>query len=164
MRTLTTAERFGFKLTHLSRHWRARLDHQLRSTGLTQAKWSTLVYLARGGDGMLQKDLARFIGIEGPTLVRLLDSLQALGWIERRPSPQDRRGKRVHLTAAARPTLERFDHEAAAVRADLLAGVSEEELQLCIQVFERILANAGHTDPATGQEPIPSGERCEHAS
>ncbi len=98
-------ELFGFKLVHLARCWRMRLDQQLKHTGLTQSKWNALVYLTRGGDGLLQKDLARYIGIEGPTLVRLLDDLQRQGLIERRSTHRDRRGKTIHLTDAAYPVL-----------------------------------------------------------
>lgn len=134
-------ELFGFKLVHLARCWRMRLDQQLKHTGITQSKWNALVYLTRGGSGLLQKDLARFIGIEGPTLVRLLDDLQQQGLIERRPTALDRRGKTIHLTTSAYPVLAQFNQAAEALRGQLLEGVSEQELALCIDLFDRLLHN-----------------------
>jgi MarR family transcriptional regulator for hemolysin len=144
-------ELFGFKLVHLARCWRMRLDQQLKHTGLTQSKWNALVYLTRGGDGLLQKDLARYIGIEGPTLVRLLDDLQRQGLIERRPTHRDRRGKTIHLTDAAYPVLTEFHQAAEALRAQLLDGVSEQEMALCIDLFERLLHNLNTIKPAREQ-------------
>ena len=89
---------FGFRLGRLSRWWRGQIDERLRPQGLTQARWIVLVNLRRGGEGMQQKDLARFVGVEGPTLVRVLDYLEGENLIERRADTSDRRAKSVHLT------------------------------------------------------------------
>ncbi|MFC7692871.1 MarR family transcriptional regulator [Paeniroseomonas aquatica] len=74
-----------------------------RRFGLTEARWLALLALARGGDGMTQKDLAQRLLIEGPTLVRTLDWLERQGLVERRESTQDRRAKTLHLTVQATP-------------------------------------------------------------
>ena len=69
-------DQFGFRLGRLARFWRARLDEKMRPHGLTQARWVVMVHLRRGGNGFKQKDLADFVGIEGPTLVHILDNLE----------------------------------------------------------------------------------------
>ena len=51
---------------------------------LTQARWTTLLQIARGGDGMTQRQLADFMGIEAATLVPLLDSLSERQLVERK--------------------------------------------------------------------------------
>ena len=89
-------EQFGFRLGRLARQWRARLDEKMRPHGLTQARWVVLMHLQRGADGQLQKALAGFVGIEGPTLVHILDKLEKQSLIERRQDEADRRGKTVH--------------------------------------------------------------------
>ena len=66
-------DQFGFRLGRLARFWRARLDEKMRPHGLTQARWVVMVHLRRGGNGFKQKELADFVGIEGPTLVHILD-------------------------------------------------------------------------------------------
>jgi MarR family transcriptional regulator for hemolysin len=43
---------------------------------MTEATWRPLVYVARLGAGVRQKELAIALGIEGPSLVRLLDGLE----------------------------------------------------------------------------------------
>jgi MarR family transcriptional regulator for hemolysin len=98
----------------LSRKWRARVDEALRPTGLTLARSTVLYWVDEIGEGATQRELADIMGIEGPTLVRLLHALEAQGLIERVPMPGDRRAKGIRLTEAARPmldTLMRVTHE-----------------------------------------------------
>ena len=54
----------------------------MRPHGLTQARWVVMIHLRRGGNGFKQKALAKFVGIEGPTLVEGDDTVYAvpLGW------------------------------------------------------------------------------------
>ncbi|MCC5885493.1 MAG: MarR family transcriptional regulator [Gammaproteobacteria bacterium] len=139
-------ERFGFALSRLARSWRRHLDARLAPQGISYARWVTLIYLHRAGEGMQQRELADFMGIEAPTLVRTLDQLERLGLIERRPHPQDRRAKTVHLTAAASRDLAAFSEAAASVRGELLAGIDDAELEVCFAVLERVLANARRLD------------------
>jgi len=132
---------FGLKLVAMAHRWRRVLDERLRPTGLSQAQWRTLLNVGRKG-GMLQKDLAVALGIEGPSLVRLLDRLEADGLIERRAAATDRRGKTVHLTPEGQARERALARIADEVRVQLLEGTSDAELVKCMEVFERIGANA----------------------
>ncbi len=136
-------ERVGFELGRMARLWRARLDERLAPLGLTQARWVTLLYLSRGGDDPLQRDLAQGIGVEGPTLVRVLDGLERMGLIERRERAGDRRAKTVHLTAAASPVLKDIARVAAGLREEVLTGLSDDELAAFESVLLRMAANVG---------------------
>lgn len=128
---------FGFKVVRLARRWMARMDQCLKPVGLTYAKAVVLLYLANLG-GQLQRKLATEIGIEGPTLVRLLDSLEELGLVERRDAAHDRRGKTVHLTPQGAGMQAELEKILAAARAEVLDGVSDAELDSCIQVFDQV--------------------------
>ncbi len=141
-RSLEPPESFVFPLLSLARHWRWWLDRRLKPEGVTQGTWFILAYLKLGGDGMAQKDLAKFIGIEGPTLVGHLDRLEKYGLVERREDAGDRRSRTVHLTPAAEPLWSKVSHIASAMRTELLEGVSQDDLAACTRVFERIKANA----------------------
>ena len=85
--TLASLAFITVALVHLAKRWRWCLDRRLRGTGLTQARWSALLQLARGGEGMTQNRLAEHIGIEAASLVPLLDSLVRAWLVERRPDP-----------------------------------------------------------------------------
>ena len=129
---------FALDLGRVSRRWRARLDERLKVTGLTQARWSTLLHLSRAGECLTQRELAARVGIEGPTLVRLLDALEAQGLIERLPVEGDRRAKSIRLTEAAQPLLAEINRIAADLRREILAGVPVEDLETCQRVLRHI--------------------------
>lgn len=152
MQTGSLRERFGFALSRVARIWRRHLDQRLAPRGISYARWVTLVYLQRGGAGMQQRELADFMGIEAPTLVRTLDRLERLGLIERRPHPEDRRAKSVHLTAAASRDLDAFSRAAADVRSELLAGISEADLRTCFEVLDTIIGNARDMEQSDNQK------------
>lgn len=141
---MSQREHFGQLLGETARAWRAALDRRLRPVGLSGARWLVLLHLARADAPLSQKELADRIGIEGPTLVGLLDRMVQDGWVERRPSGSDRRSNTVHLTGAARRAIRRIEATAAALREELLSGVSEEELDVCARVLARIRDCAEH--------------------
>lgn len=138
---LTDQHRFGMQLAHMSRGWRAELDRRLAGLGLSQARWLVLLHLARFGEAPTQRELAQSVGVEGPTLARLLDSLEAQGLVERQAVVEDRRAKKIMLCAPARPLIEQIETIANALRAELFMGVNEEELSTAMRVHSRILAN-----------------------
>src|ERR1700750_953382 len=98
---------FGFNVARLSRRLRQAVDAELRTFGLTDATWRPLAYVGRLGGGVRQKELATALGIEGPSLVRLLDSLERRGLIERREDESDRRARGIYLARARRELVVR---------------------------------------------------------
>lgn len=133
-----TAERFGPTLGEVARAWRNRLDERLRPLGLSQAQWLVLLHLSRSEDGLMQKELAERVGIEGPTLVRQLDRMADAGWIERRDHPADRRAKIVVLTPKAESITRRIDTVVRKLREELLTGITADELATALSVLQRI--------------------------
>lgn len=138
----------GALLGETGRAWRYRLDQRLKPLGLSQAKWITLLKLSCADDGMTQTELADRLGVEGPTLARLLDRMAADGWIERRESDADRRSKTVHLQPKACGLLERITAVAMQLNADLLEGVPAADLHCCREVLQRIKERALSLDGA----------------
>ncbi|HAY16345.1 MAG TPA: transcriptional regulator SlyA [Halomonas sp.] len=122
------ASTIGFRIARLPHLWRSILDRRLAPLGLTQTRWVTLYHLWKLGEGNPQCDLARAIGVEAPSLVRTLGQLEAQGLVERRACDNDRRSKRLYLTPAAMPLLEQIDSVVLAARQEMLAGLSEQDL------------------------------------
>lgn len=148
---LPARENFAFQLLRLARLWRWWLDQRLIPEDLSQAGWITLFYLSRNGEGMTQRELADYIRIQGPTLVRHLDNLEEKGLAERRQKEGDRRARTVHLTEAAHPVLDRISETAVELRNELLSGINDEELQVCVDVFARIARNSERTTRLAGR-------------
>lgn len=133
---MNTTNNFGVLLHEVARYWRAELDRRLRHLGLSQSQWLVLIKLP--DEGMTQTVLARKVGIEGSTLVRLLDRLQANGWIERRDVPGDRRAKRVVPTAKAKTLQHEVAVIAQALRERLLAGIDPEHVAIAAEVLSQL--------------------------
>lgn len=135
-------DQFPFAVARVTRRWRKMLDERLKDLGVTQARWSTMVYLDKGGEGLTQRELANLMAIENPTLVRLLDSLEQQGLIERRPCPNDRRARRLHLTSDGRTFMDDLSERAEKLREQMLEGISDDDIECTVRVFHKILENA----------------------
>jgi len=92
------------------------------------------------GDDVRQTDLARELDVTGATLVRLLDHMVAAGLVERRKDSVDARVSRVRPTARGRELLSSIEDTFAALRADTLVGVSDEDLANALAVAEHLEA------------------------
>ncbi|MBU1488910.1 MAG: MarR family transcriptional regulator [Gammaproteobacteria bacterium] len=139
--TQSDQHRFAMQLAQLSRSWRAELDRRLAGLGLSQARWLVLLHLARFEAPPTQRELAQSVGVEGPTLARLLDSLEGQGLVSRHAVPEDRRAKKIELSPQAQPLIEKIEAISTQLRHELFAGIDEEELRRCQQVHARILGN-----------------------
>ncbi|WP_148861157.1 MarR family transcriptional regulator [Marinobacter fonticola] len=134
-------DQFPFAVARVTRRWRKLLDERLKDLGVTQARWTTMVYLQRGGEGLTQRELANLMAIENPTLVRLLDSLENQELIERRPCSKDRRARRLHLTPAGEAFMDDLNSRADKLREEMLEGVNADDLAVAMNVFNRIMIN-----------------------
>jgi DNA-binding MarR family transcriptional regulator len=131
---------FGFLLTDVARLMRTIYDRRVKSLGLTRSQWWVLNHLFRG-DGVTQTELADTLEIEKPTLGRLLDRLQAKGWVRREADARDGRVWRVHLTAEVEPAMRTLRTVAAELRRDALAGLSEPERERFVDTLLAIRSN-----------------------
>lgn len=138
----TVSAQLGPLLGETARLWRNKLDERLRPLGLSQAKWLVLLHLSAEGDGIVQKELATRLGVEGPTLVGLLDRMAADEWIERRESQTDRRCKTVHLTDKAQAVTQQIMSVAAELRQELLADIPAKDIETCVRMMQRIKVTA----------------------
>lgn len=129
---------FGARLQLVARLWRQQANEVVKPHGLSDATALVLIQLARLGEGARQTTLAAHLGIEGPSLVRQIDGLEAAGLIERRTDRADRRAKTLYLTPQGRKALQMIEAPLANLRHTLLADVSADELQMCFAVFAKI--------------------------
>jgi len=131
---------YGFLLTDVARLLRNAYDRRVRSLGLTRSQWWVLNQLFRN-PGLNQSELAEILEIERPTLGRLLDRLEAKGWVRREHDARDRRAWRVHLTDAVEPTLRTLRKVATELMRDALAGLSAAERERFVDTLLAIKAN-----------------------
>jgi MarR family transcriptional regulator for hemolysin len=142
----------GFVLHDVARLLRKRFDQKSRGLGLSRAQWSVLAHLARH-EGINQSALAEILEIEPITLVRLIDKLEAAGWVERRLDATDRRVRLLHLTSKAHPILETMRALGAETREEAMAGLSLAKREELIETLLTIKANLSERTARGGAEP-----------
>lgn len=142
----------GFLLNDVSRLMRAWFNARAQELGLTRAQWRVMVHLGPR-QGINQRTLAEILELDNVTLSRHIDRLEAAGWVERRRDPDDRRAWLLHLSEAARPTIERMGELAVETQAAALDGLSDVERANLVRMLIRIKSNmAPPVSPAQAAE------------
>ncbi|HEV7260057.1 MAG TPA: MarR family transcriptional regulator [Bosea sp. (in: a-proteobacteria)] len=130
--------RFGIRFSLLARRWRRALDAGLAAGGLSDATWVPLIHLQETGGGITQKELAALVGIDGSSLVRVLDILSREGLLERRPDETDGRARLIYLTAAGERRVVEIRQDLAEEEKELLADLSDADIVTMLGHFDRI--------------------------
>ncbi|MBT2186637.1 MarR family winged helix-turn-helix transcriptional regulator [Sphingobium nicotianae] len=130
---------FTYRIILVARRYRAMLDEQLRPLGYGTARMEALSTIARATEPTAQIAIAKRIGIEGPTLTRMLDTLEADGLVVRRQDPTDRRTKLIELTPEGEKALEEIMGVAHSFRTTVLKTLSDEELDQVNEVTDKLM-------------------------
>ena len=136
----------------------AKIAREVIHARLQREGWSYPVWLVlhalvdHGGEGSPQRTLAEHLSIEGPTLTRHLDRLEADGLIERRPDPEDRRVTRVFSTAEGRTDLKSLSTVMVRSEADVVDGLSKREVEALRAALEHLRTNL---EKAADEEAVP---------
>ena len=131
----------GRTIGDVSRAWRHEMNLRLKPFGLNLSMRQVLVQLHRHPDGLMQRDLARKLGIEGPTLVRLLDQLEEKKWIRRVVVANDKRRKYSVLTKKATTQIQIIETVSQELRNLMMDGLSAQEIGAGLKVMQRIREN-----------------------
>ena len=131
-------ERFADALHTTARTWRQAVDRRLKGLGMSQASWMTIAVAAKAQGPLSQSDLADRLGVEGATMVAMVDRLVKAGLVARQASTTDRRIKHVVITEAGHALFGTVKAEAAALRKELLAHIDRQELATATRVLETL--------------------------
>jgi DNA-binding MarR family transcriptional regulator len=135
-----TKRSITLKLFVLARQMRLGFDHGVARAGMTRAKWTLIVAVARN-PGETQRVIATALEMSEVVTGRLIDRLCADGYLERRENPSDRRGYRVYLTAAARPVLDRLGEIAQCQEEAIFRGLSDENIAHLNELLDHLARN-----------------------
>ncbi|MEO7067536.1 MAG: MarR family transcriptional regulator [Rhodanobacter sp.] len=131
---------FGYLLSDVTLLIRKHFDRRAVKFGLTRAQWrATKVLYHR--PGLRQTELADFLEMEPIAVGRVIDRLQAAGFVERRADPKDRRAWRLHTTEQARGVIDDMELIARGLRKDAATGIDVAELQQAMDVLTRMKDN-----------------------
>jgi MarR family transcriptional regulator for hemolysin len=132
---------FGFLLKDLGRLYTRSFEERAQGLQLTLLQCKTLGHLSRN-EGISQARLAELAESDPMSMVRILDYMEAEGWVERRADPNDRRARRLYVKDKARAILDEIWRLADETRMEFLRDLSAQECERLIDMLERVHATA----------------------
>ncbi|AHX11892.1 MarR family transcriptional regulator [Dyella jiangningensis] len=142
---------FGYLLSDVTLLFRKHFDRRAVKFGLTRAQWRATKMLYYR-EGLRQTELAEQLEMEPIAVGRVIDRLQAAGFVERRPDPKDRRAWRLYVTDQARSVIADMEEIAVGLRKDATRGISVPELQQALGVLNRMKDNLQALDGGVASE------------
>ena len=149
--TMDLNRQLGFLLKDTSRRYTRRFEERAQALSLTLPQCRALLHL-QNNEGISQKRLSELTELDPMTLVRILDRMEADGWVQRRFDPADRRAHTLWLTPKSKPVLEHIGHLIAETRAETLQGLANDERAKLIELLERVHANLSALPPFTAEK------------
>jgi MarR family transcriptional regulator, transcriptional regulator for hemolysin len=131
----------GFIVNRTARAFVKSLDLELREkVGVTVGQWKVIVMLVKQ-NGLTQKETADKLGLEGPTLIPIIDKMEKDGLLVRRVDSSDRRNNRIYRTEKADALWDRMMECATKVRQASVKDISEENMRIMRNVLDKIWQN-----------------------
>ncbi len=152
--------KLGLTISEIARELRSIFDARLKEYGMSNARWMVLWAMDELGAPTPQNTLARLIGIEHPTLVRMLDRLEEDGLVRRVPSEEDRRVKLVELCEKADALLDDMFARAKMVERELYSDIDDTKLQLVHEVLLKVRDNAFAMSGKTPEDVLSCRRFC----
>ncbi len=132
------------RLAHLvkdtARAFNKRLQVRLQKHNIPFGHW-TFLRILWSSDGLTQKELSDLAGVMEPTTFSAIKAMEALGYVERRQRPDNRKNMYVHLTQTGKALKKRLVPLAVEVNHVAVHGVSEAELLTTRKVLLQVLEN-----------------------
>ena len=139
-----------YVLHDVARLMRTRFDRHARTFGMTRAQGLILMHL-RLRPGLSQNELAIICDVEPITIARLIDRLEASGYVKRCADPNDRRIRRLHLMPAAEPILVQITQYMEQVHNKLAEGLDpaawESAFKVLQQMKDKLTAESHASNP-----------------
>jgi MarR family transcriptional regulator, transcriptional regulator for hemolysin len=133
-------EPLGRQLVFTAKAMREAFEDVLERTGASLGTWIVLNALSDTGI-VSQSVLASHVRLEGATITHHVDRLEELGLVRRRLDPDDRRVRRLELTAAGQKLHEKLLAAAKEFETAVLAGLDAKERAALREALARISSN-----------------------
>lgn len=128
----------GFTL--VARRWRKYLDEHLRKIGQSQARWEALFAVAMSRNGSPLGTIARRVGVEGPTFVRMISQFEREGLVKRLASSSDKRASIIRITPKGEAVLVQMRELTTRVRKEFLGDIPPDEVRRMLDMIEHMLS------------------------
>jgi MarR family transcriptional regulator, lower aerobic nicotinate degradation pathway regulator len=125
----------GFLLRRAHQISAAVFEDECRDVGLTPAQFGVLTML-RTHPGLGQSSLARALGFDKVTVLRVLRGLESRGLVERGPAADNKRNMCVNLTDEGRAVLQRAQRPAERAYRRLLAPLDRTQQEQLVHLLQ----------------------------
>jgi DNA-binding MarR family transcriptional regulator len=111
-------------------------------SGYPQKPRHSAVFAQISADGSRLTDLARGAGMTPQSMGEIVDELEELGYVTRRPDPRDRRAKLIMLTELGRATIEAGERTIRGLESKIDAILGEDEHEHLRELLGKLLREA----------------------
>lgn len=127
----------GFLLRRAHQISASVFEEECRSVGLTPAQFGVLTVL-RASPGLDQSSLARALGFDKVTVLRVLRGLETRGLVLRTPAPESRRNLAVALSPAGEKLLKQAQNPAELAYQRLMAPLTPEQQAQLVALLQQL--------------------------
>lgn len=145
----------GYTFTDVARLLRTVFERRVRDLGITLPQWVVMTRV-HARPGLSQSEVADILEIEKATAGRLIDKMEAKGWLERRADPTDRRVNRLHLTTEAEHLHDLIFPIASGTVSDALGPLSNKDRDTLGKLMRRVRSELLHILEVEEPAALPS--------
>lgn len=148
-----------FLIQDLARLRRKLLDDAARTLGLTRTQLVTLGNLSlRNAEGITQSELAQMMDVNKVSIGATIDRLEERGYVSRQLDEEDRRVRRLHLTASGRDAAAFIKVEMAKLNPHIYDGITDRDFSILSRALERMRFNLQLVLGEQNMADAPAGE------
>lgn len=140
----------AFLILDSSRLWARYFEYRIEALRITFSEARVLALLKRH-PGIRQAHLAKLSRLTPMTLARIVQSMEKICWLERRPDATDRRVWRLFLTPGSRSALTKIERIDATIHREAVSGLSPDERAALMRLLGKARGNLRRVD----SEPRP---------
>lgn len=131
----------GYIVNRTAKGFIKALDSQLREkVGVTAGQWKVLVMLV-DQNGLTQKEIADRLGLDGATLIPIIDKMEKDKLVVRKVDPTDRRNNRIYRTERADALWDKMMQCVSSIKEISLKGIPDQNVKVMKDVLENIWQN-----------------------
>ena len=127
-------------IIRLCRAHRARAGELLAEFDLHPGQ-ERVLFLLWDADGLALSQLAERLGVQAPTVTKMITRMEASGYLERRPAPKDSRVTQVFLTEQGKGVKKAVEKAYAQLERETGEGLSLEERGVLLELLARVVPN-----------------------
>lgn len=136
----------GFIINRTAKALVYAFDQELRKkVGITFGQWKIIIIVVNNNNddnnGLTQREIADKLGLEGPTLIPIIDKLEKDGFLLRKVDKNDRRNNRIFLTKKSNDLLDAMINCGENIKQILLKDISDADISITKNTLEKMWQN-----------------------